>query len=99
MDSIKFMDNDDLDDGDRRATSANVDGYLSMISKGIDLMVVEVSRAPLVSDYTHFLNDRTKIALSLKKMFQYLIQKNPMGFKSVLSNIKLYGVQFYRKST
>ncbi|KAG2221366.1 hypothetical protein INT45_012412 [Circinella minor] len=99
MKAVKHIDDDGLDDKDRRSNSANVDGTITLRSLEIEICVIEVSRTPQVSDYTHFVEDRVKITINLKKMFRYIINKNPTGNMSELMLLNLYGMQFYGSKT
>ena len=84
MKSVQQIDNDVLDDGERRSTSTNVDGKATLSATGIDLCIIEVSGPPQVKDYTHFVNDRRNLAVNMKKAFRYIIYKNRSATKDLL---------------
>ncbi|ORX43071.1 hypothetical protein DM01DRAFT_1411669 [Hesseltinella vesiculosa] len=91
----KQYDDVSLCDEDRRSSGANVDGKV-MSSCGFEICVIEISRAPAVADYNHYLGDRFKIALNLKKMLKAIVKKHPFADKSLIPNIKMIGIQLYR---
>ncbi|KAI7851613.1 hypothetical protein BDC45DRAFT_445268 [Circinella umbellata] len=93
--SAQLIDNDVLDDGERRSSSTNVDGKITLSATGLELCIIEVSGPPEVKDYTHFINDRRKLAVNMKKAFRFIIYKNKFGTKQMLKRMTIYGLQFY----
>ncbi|KAI9252992.1 hypothetical protein BDA99DRAFT_520583 [Phascolomyces articulosus] len=95
--SAQHIDNDVLDDGERRSSSTNVDGKVTLSTTGMELCIIEVSGPPEVKNYTHFGNDRRKLAINMKKAFRYIIYKNKSGTKNLLKRMTIYGLQFYER--
>ncbi|KAG2225790.1 hypothetical protein INT45_011458 [Circinella minor] len=76
------MDSDDLDDGHRRCSSANIDGKITTTKADVEIALFEVSGPPLVRDYSHFIGDRKKLALNMKKILHDIINRHTTGKKS-----------------
>ncbi|CAG8736790.1 23593_t:CDS:2, partial [Dentiscutata erythropus] len=59
-----------------------------------EFSVIEISGPPMKNVWSHFMNDRLKIAKMLKTIMNHLAELNP---SSDITLVKLYGLQSYRK--
>lgn len=87
------IDNEALDDGDRRTIGNQVDGRYTWTALETEICVVEISGPPTQKDHTHFVGDRNKIAKSLKKIMKAINKTTG----TPISCFHLVGVQFYGK--
>ena len=92
------IDNDALDDGERRCSSTNIDGKITTTKANAEILLFEISGPPLVRDYLHFIGDRKKLALNMKKIIHDIINSQATGKKSLLFKIQIYGLHFYGKN-
>ncbi|KAI7874444.1 hypothetical protein K492DRAFT_211583 [Lichtheimia hyalospora FSU 10163] len=85
-----------LDDAGRRSNGSNIDGIITHVNTGQELCIVEISGPPPKNDHTHYINDRRKIAVNLKKMFLAILQKYATSNPSTLKDLVLLGVHMYK---
>ncbi|ORX60639.1 hypothetical protein DM01DRAFT_1332768 [Hesseltinella vesiculosa] len=67
------MNNRKLDDHERRSNGANIDMIVTHEPSNLEIAILEVSGPPAVPSHKHYLDDRQKLAVNLKKN----VQKDP----------------------
>lgn len=93
----KEMNDQRLDDAGRRSNGSNVDGIITHVDTGMELCIVEVSGPPAKNDHTHYIQDRKKIAINLRKMYKKILAKYATSNPSKLKDLVLLGVHMYSK--
>ncbi|KAI8092129.1 uncharacterized protein B0P05DRAFT_216927 [Gilbertella persicaria] len=86
--------------GESLVGKTKVDGLLSILDEeGVitTLSVIEVSGPWSVTNKTHFLKDKKKIAKNLKLIMNQIYYMNTTG-GSRIKKVKLYGLQLYKKN-
>ena len=71
----KEMDDRKLNDDERRSKGPNTDGIIIYDSSGLKVAIIEVSGPPENGHHAHFIGDRNKIAINLKKSMKKIIEK------------------------
>ncbi|KAI7857983.1 hypothetical protein BDC45DRAFT_499803 [Circinella umbellata] len=94
--AAKEMDDRKLNDDERRSKGPTTDGIIIYESSGLEVAIIEVSGPPQNGQHIHFVGDRNKIAINLKKTMKKILEKHPSANKAVLSKISLLGVQIYK---
>lgn len=94
--AAKDMDDRKLNDDERRSKGPSTDAIIIYDSSGLEVGIVEVSGPPENGQHAHFIGDRNKIAINLKKSMKKIIEKNPNTNQAVLSKIALPGIQIYK---
>jgi hypothetical protein len=88
--------NQKLYDDARRAGGPKIDAIVSVSSLQCEVGLIEVSGPPCMTSHTHFLNDKRKIAVNLKKVLNTLRTQYDGGRKE-FQQVKVFGIQFYGK--
>lgn len=98
LNASKEINDRKLDDAGRRSNGSNVDGTTTHVDTGLELCIVKVSGPTAKSDHMHYINDRKKIAINLKKVFlAILLEKYATSNPSTLKGLVLLGVHMYSK--
>lgn len=90
----KDEDNMTKNDDEPRAVGSSIDDIITLKKPEIDIFLIEVSGPMWKENYSHFRNDRMKIAKNLKKMMKNILRKKLVMNEA--KDLKLYGMQIYR---
>ncbi|ORX44290.1 hypothetical protein DM01DRAFT_1411378 [Hesseltinella vesiculosa] len=90
------MNNRKLDDHDRRSNGANIDMIVTHEPSSLEIAILEVSGSPAVPNYKHFLDDRQKLAINLKKMYKKILATYSNANPATLSRLSPIGIQVYQ---
>lgn len=71
---------------------SNADGIITHVLKDLELYIVGVSRLQGKNNHTHYINDRNKIAINLKKMILMILRRcatsNPSTLKDLVLSLR-----------
>ncbi|ORX53112.1 hypothetical protein DM01DRAFT_316802 [Hesseltinella vesiculosa] len=95
LSASKEMDNWKLLDSDRRSNGSSIDCIMTHVPTGMEVAVVEVSGPPAQSQHSHYVGDRTKIAVNLKKIMKKILGTYSNANPAALSKIAPIGLQVY----
>lgn len=89
------MGNRKLADNDRRHHGASIDAIITHLATGLEVGIVEVSGPPTMPCHSHFIDDREKIAVNLKKILKRILATYTTANFNILAKIMPIGIQVY----